>query len=67
MAACLVGFGVHGAKSSPSKVSIQEAFVGRKTFLSPGQTHTQVLDVLAVRSVVRLQSGTFAGLVSMLK
>ena len=45
-------------------VSIQEAFIGRKPFVSPGQTHTQVLDIFAVRSVVRLQSRTFAGLVS---
>lgn len=67
LAARLVGFGVHGTKSGSSEVSIEEAFVGRKAFVGPGQTHTEVLDVLAVRSVVRLQSSTFAGLVSMLK
>lgn len=36
LGACLVGFGVHWTKSSSSKVSIEEAFIGRKAFVSPG-------------------------------
>lgn len=64
LAASLVGFGVHGAQCGPSKVAIEEALIGREPFFGPRQAHTEVLDVLAVRSVVRLQSCTFAGLVS---
>lgn len=67
LAASLVALGVHGTESGSSKISIEEAFIGRKAFFSPGQTHTQVLDILAIGSVVRLQCGTFTGLVSMLK
>lgn len=54
LGACLVGLGMHWAESSSSKVSIQEAFICGKAFISPGQTHTQVLNVLAVGSVVSL-------------
>lgn len=64
LAASLVGLRVHGAQCGSSKVAIEEALVGREAFFCPRQPHAEVLDVLAVRSVVRLQSRPFAGLVS---